>query len=198
MNPRTDRAIEEARRLRGGQPRETLRRELILATLVVVVYGAVFGSSLYTLAGGHGAPDFLHLRKESPAPAQDLAQVQGARSDEAPAATAAAQAPPATTEQKPPVVATAPDPRPTSQPAQPAAANTVPVVASVSGRHLVQSGDTLSGLGLLYHVDAGALKLINGLNSDMIYVGQTLAVPRPDEASQIFVSGLGDGGLIGD
>jgi LysM repeat protein len=198
MNPRTGQEIREALHLRRSKPRETLRRELILAALVVAIYGAVFGSSLYTLAGGHGAPDFLHLRKDTPSPAQDLAQVQGARSDEAPAATPVAQAPPATAEQNPPAAITAPDPRPTSQPAQPAASNAVAEVASVSGSHLVQSGDTLSGLGLLYHVEVGALKLINGLTSDVIYAGQALLVPRPDEASRLFVANLGDGGLIRD
>jgi LysM repeat protein len=171
---------------------------MILAALVVLVYGAVFGSSLYTLAGGHGAPDFLHLRKDGAAPSQEVAQVQGARSEEAPAATPAAQAPAATTERESPMAATSPEARPSTELGQPSTANSVPEVASVSGSHLVQSGDTLSGLALLYQVDIGALKLINGLTSDVIYVGQTLAVPRPDEASRLFVSRLGDGGLIRD
>jgi LysM repeat protein len=79
-----------------------------------------------------------------------------------------------------------------------APAPTAEVLASVSGTHFVQRGDTLSELALLYNVEVEALKLINGLTSDVIYAGQTLAVPRPDEASRVAVSRLGDGGLIRD
>ncbi len=46
-----------------------------------------------------------------------------------------------------------------------------------TGRHVVQAGDTLSGIGIRYGVTVEALKAANGLRSDIIYVGQTLSIP---------------------
>jgi LysM repeat protein len=189
------------------------RREIVLAGIIVVLYGAVFGSSMYSLLGGSGAPDPLSLRNEDDPQQPAVAEVLPARSvvstELAPEPTAA----PVAATQPARTIVRVPGPTATPEPAapQPSTATTAPPatsgpapvaevagVASVSGRHLVVSGDTLSELAELYKIQIGALKLINGLTSDTIYTGQTLVVPRPDEASQLFVSRLGDGGLIGD
>lgn len=165
-----------------------------------MVYAAVFGGSLFSLLGGDGAPDLLRLRNNGDAAPATVADVLSAQSGESPAVAApdAAQPTPRqiprVPEAQPPVDTTAPVQKPADAPAP----TTAIATASVSGQHLVRSGDTLSQLGVLYHVDVGALKLINGLGSDMIYTGQTLVVPRPVEASTISVPGLGEGGMPGD
>lgn len=62
------------------------------------------------------------------------------------------------------------------------------------GCHVVWQGETLSGIAARYRVPVALLKLINGLHSDHIYVGQCLRIPRiglppmfvtpvPDEAA---------------
>lgn len=45
------------------------------------------------------------------------------------------------------------------------------------GHHLVQKGETLSGIALRYGVSLAALKQANGLTGDLILVGQTLRIP---------------------
>ncbi len=51
----------------------------------------------------------------------------------------------------------------------------------VDGRvHLVSSGDSLSVLATRYGVSVGALKRVNGLTDNRIYVGQRLKIPGRD------------------
>ena len=176
--------------------RESFRREIALAAVVVAVYAVVLGGSLVSLLGVNGAPDLLRLASDD----EPVAEVLGEQSAEQPAAQGqqptASEATPVPAEAAVPErrIVRVPDPGPTPEPVT---ANTQPP-ASVSGTHLVRSGDTLSGLSVIYDVDIGAIKLINGLDSDVIYTGQTLLVPRPDEASEIGVPRLGEGGMAGD
>jgi LysM repeat protein len=201
MDSSTDRANNLVRRLRSGRP-SSFRGEVALAGLVLVIYGAVFGSSLLALAGG-GAPDLLRLAPDEEASGTPVAEVLSAQDRATPVPLAATATRPAATATKPVPSPTArpaqtPAPRPQQpqpqqpQPAQsPVASTGAPPSASVSGQHLVRPGDTLSLISVIYSVDIGALKLINGLSSDVIYAGQTLAVPRPFEASAIGVARLG-------
>jgi len=48
---------------------------------------------------------------------------------------------------------------------------------SVERRHTIARGDTLSGIAARYNVSVAALKKINGIDSSMIRVGQTLTIP---------------------
>lgn len=48
---------------------------------------------------------------------------------------------------------------------------------SRSSVHVVQAGDTLSSIAARYGSTVAALKQANGLTSDTIYVGQSLAIP---------------------
>jgi LysM repeat protein len=57
-------------------------------------------------------------------------------------------------------------------PIQPAA----PAPVSTSGDYVVKSGDYLGKIAKQYGTSVAALKSLNGLNSDRIYVGQTLKV----------------------
>jgi LysM repeat protein len=197
MDSSTDKAYSFVRRLRRGRP-GSFRGEVALAGFVLVIYGAVFGSSLLALAGG-GAPDLLSLAPDEEASGTPVAEVLSAQDRATPVPSATATRPAAT--------ATRPAPSPTARPAQtptpqpqpqqpqpaqsPVASTGAPPSASVSGQHLVRPGDTLSLISVIYSVDIGALKLINGLSSDVIYAGQTLVVPRPFEASTIGVARLG-------
>ena len=52
-----------------------------------------------------------------------------------------------------------------------------------SGYHLVQKGETLSGIAARYGVSLSALKQANGLTDDLILVGQTLRIPVASSAS---------------
>ncbi|MDR7079595.1 LysM repeat protein [Neobacillus niacini] len=54
------------------------------------------------------------------------------------------------------------------------APSTPPADSSVTSEYTVVSGDTLSRIGLNYNMTVQALKSLNGLNSDRIYVGQKL------------------------
>jgi LysM repeat protein len=184
-------------RPRRRRSSDSFRREVALAAFVVAVYAAVFATSLFSLFGGN-APDPLRLT-ESETPPAATAQVLGVQASTqtpAPAQNTPA-APAAQPTAQPAAQAPQPQPSPAAQPTTPPAA-TSPPAASVSGQHLVRSGDTLSQLALTYNIDVGALKLINGLDSDLIYAGQSLRVPRPDEASRIGVPSLGEGGAAGD
>ncbi|MEW5249550.1 N-acetylmuramoyl-L-alanine amidase [Microbulbifer sp. 2201CG32-9] len=49
--------------------------------------------------------------------------------------------------------------------------------ASRSRRHTIARGDTLSGIALRYKVSVAALKELNGIDSSVIRVGQTLTIP---------------------
>jgi LysM repeat protein len=52
------------------------------------------------------------------------------------------------------------------------------VVASDGGVHVVQSGETMSGIAALYGVDMNAMAQLNGINDPAyIYVGQELKIP---------------------
>jgi LysM repeat protein len=46
------------------------------------------------------------------------------------------------------------------------------------GTHTVTSGDTLFSLSRRYGTTVPAIKSANGLNSDLIRIGQTLTIPR--------------------
>ncbi|WP_193165799.1 N-acetylmuramoyl-L-alanine amidase [Microbulbifer hainanensis] len=47
----------------------------------------------------------------------------------------------------------------------------------VERRHTIARGDTLSGIAARYNVSLSALKKLNGIDSSMIRVGQTLTIP---------------------
>jgi len=59
------------------------------------------------------------------------------------------------------------------------ATNTPP--ASSSAFYVVQRGDTLWRLGLRYGVTVYSLKVANGLQSNLIYVGQVLVIPGGED-----------------
>lgn len=181
IRPRSRRAKRRGASIRG---------EIVLAAVVVTVYATVVGMSLISLFGGEAVPDLLRLREKEETPASNVAQVLGAQAQATPVAPAQAATPVRT-----PEPATAPAetaaPRPVQESPQPVAATRRP---DAQGRFAVQSGDTLSLLGVLFHVDVGALKLVNGLTSDLIYAGQTLIVPQIDSGQTISVPSLGEGG----
>jgi LysM repeat protein len=64
----------------------------------------------------------------------------------------------------------APTPPPVVTPAAP------PADTSTTSVYSVVRGDTLSKIGLQFNMSVQELKNLNGLNSDMIYVGQTLTL----------------------
>ena len=45
--------------------------------------------------------------------------------------------------------------------------------------HQVQAGDTLSGISQQYNADIEAIRALNGLQDNIIYVGQELKIPQP-------------------
>lgn len=61
-------------------------------------------------------------------------------------------------------------------PTPPPAKTPVPTPADASAVYTVVSGDTLGKIGLQFQMSVSVLKKVNGLNSDMIYVGQKLKV----------------------
>jgi LysM repeat protein len=197
MDPRTGETPTPNQRHRGEHSGVSVRGEIALAALVVSIYLAVFGSSLLSALGWGDTPDLLHLNSQEE-PVAEVAGAQSGGSAATPEPTAARaivrvpDTPEAEATPEPRTIVRVPEPGPQQS------TERDETLASVSGRHLVQAGDTLSELGELYHVNPAALKLINNLTSDTIFIGQTLAVPRPDEASQIFISRLGDGGILGD
>ncbi|MEM1215998.1 MAG: LysM peptidoglycan-binding domain-containing protein, partial [Bacteroidota bacterium] len=89
----------------------------------------------------------------------------------------------------PPVVIPAPDlpppivnPAPTNPPvANPAPTTPAPVVnptpaPSATQTHTVQSGDTLFSLSRRYNTTVEAIKALNGLTSNNIFIGQELRI----------------------
>jgi hypothetical protein len=203
MGPKTEKSLDFIRDLRHGPRPQTFRGEIALAGLVMAVYAAVFGSSLYALLGG-GTPDLLKLASNETEEPR-VAEVLPSRDGEA--ASPEVQQPQQAPTRQPTLLPTSVPPTPVAvrptpvtaqaapeppRPQAPPPANTS-AVASVSGFHLVRSGDTLSLLSVLYSVDVTSLKAVNALQSDLIYAGQTLIVPRPVEASAISVARLGDG-----
>ncbi|AYA78092.1 peptidoglycan endopeptidase [Bacillus sp. Y1] len=73
-----------------------------------------------------------------------------------------------------PVIAPSPATPTTVTPVQ----NTTPTSNSIAIEYSVKSGDTLSRIGSAYGLTVQDLKMLNGLNSDMIYVGQKLVVSK--------------------
>jgi LysM repeat protein len=65
---------------------------------------------------------------------------------------------------------TTPPPAPSTPPVTP------PVQPAKTNEYIVKSGDTLSGISSKYKMTVQELKNLNGLKSDMIYVGQKLKV----------------------
>ena len=61
--------------------------------------------------------------------------------------------------------------------------------AAPSGVHAVRAGDTLLAIARLHGTDVAALRELNDLKSDRIYVGQRLRVRRDDEAVHIVSAG---------
>jgi N-acetylmuramoyl-L-alanine amidase len=51
-------------------------------------------------------------------------------------------------------------------------------IATVSRRHVIRRGDTLSGIANRYNVSVRSLRSANSLRSDRVMVGQTLRIPR--------------------
>lgn len=51
--------------------------------------------------------------------------------------------------------------------------------------HKVALGDTLSGLAVRYGTSTSAIKRLNHLDSDLIYLGQTLLIPTPSSYQYI-------------
>ncbi len=54
----------------------------------------------------------------------------------------------------------------------------VPSTGSVTTKHKVKKGDTLSGIAAKYHVSVSNLKKWNNLKSDKIQIGQTLIIKK--------------------
>jgi LysM repeat protein len=84
---------------------------------------------------------------------------------------------------------------PTQPPAQPA-----PPPSSSDGWHVVQAGNTLFSIARSYGTTVNAIRAANGLNSDLIYVGQRLRIsggsgdPSPPSAPPAPSPGHGTGG----
>jgi LysM repeat protein len=53
-----------------------------------------------------------------------------------------------------------------------------PSPSSVTTKHKVKKGDTLSGIAAKYHVSVANLKKWNNLKSDKIQIGQTLIIKK--------------------
>ena len=65
---------------------------------------------------------------------------------------------------------------PTPAPSTPKKEETKPVIPSSSKTHTVKSGDTLSHIARANNMTVSALKSLNNLKTDLIFVGQTLKV----------------------
>jgi LysM repeat protein len=61
--------------------------------------------------------------------------------------------------------------------------NEVIPAASGGGTYVVQAGDTLFGISQRYGTTVEAIVAANGLNSDVVRIGQTLSIPDGDENS---------------
>lgn len=57
--------------------------------------------------------------------------------------------------------------------------------ADAARLHVVRKGDTLSGLAVRYGVSVADIKRSNGLDSDLIRIGQRLRIPEPAGSSQV-------------
>ena len=70
---------------------------------------------------------------------------------------------------------------PSAAPSVSAVASAMPTAAAPTpgGTHLVQSGETLFSIGVLYGVPWQQIAEANGLESDVIFVGQELLIPVP-------------------
>jgi LysM repeat protein len=77
--------------------------------------------------------------------------------------------------------------------ANPPASETNPIIpaASVGGTYVVQAGDTLFGISQRYGTTVEAIAAANGLSSDIVQIGQSLAIPGGDE----YVAPSQDGGF---
>lgn len=71
--------------------------------------------------------------------------------------------------------------------------------------YIVQSGDTLWAIARNFGVDLDSLTSLNGLNDSMIYAGQVLYLPTPNQQqaaqptpTEVSGSGGGDGDGVGD
>lgn len=71
----------------------------------------------------------------------------------------------------------APVATPAPNPVAPTPAPTPAAAAGVTRTHTVQRGDNLFRIGLRYGTTAAAIRAANGLNGNLIYVGQTLVIP---------------------
>jgi peptidoglycan DL-endopeptidase LytE len=83
-----------------------------------------------------------------------------------------------------PNVDSAPAPVPAPTPAAP----TTPVQSAPTQNtvnYTVKSGDTLSHIAVNYGTTVGQIKTVNNLNSDIIYVGQTLKVPTSQSSGNV-------------
>jgi len=68
----------------------------------------------------------------------------------------------------------------------PGAAAAAPQAPAVAGTHIVQPGQGLYRIGLIYGVSTADLMAANGLsNPDQIYVGQVLVIPAPGSAPAV-------------
>lgn len=65
----------------------------------------------------------------------------------------------------------------TPKPASPAGTITDEVLRAIGDVHIVERGDTLSGIASRYRVTVAELKSANNLTSDLIRPGQTLTIP---------------------
>ncbi|WP_367873999.1 LysM peptidoglycan-binding domain-containing protein [Luteolibacter sp. Populi] len=65
----------------------------------------------------------------------------------------------------------------TAQATPAAAAHATPAAASPAGSHIVVKGDTLGGIARKYGTTSAAIKQANGMTSDTVVLGKTLAIP---------------------
>lgn len=72
----------------------------------------------------------------------------------------------------------------TAAPSQPSNSSSAPKPAASAGTYTVKSGDSLGLIASRYKMSAASLKQLNGLKSDVIYVGQKLKVSGKAPAIQ--------------